>query len=103
MAIQKAMRIMTWGVADGVSTSFTIDLVAGGTPYWIGTAQPGGVGGRATNWLTDLPPSKGPNPVGVQVVVGALFASLLGTVVTINVPDKPAGTRYPVTLDLLFA
>jgi hypothetical protein len=41
-------------------------------------------------------------PIGVAVIGGADSASLSGTVVTANVPIKPAGTVFRVTLNLQF-
>ena len=38
------VRIMTWGTANNRANLFTLDLLV--DPYWVGTAQPSGVGGR---------------------------------------------------------
>jgi hypothetical protein len=81
---------------DGRLGSFTLDLLT--APYWVGSAQPGGVGGRIGNWFADKSPP-GPAPTGVAVIDGADSASIAGAVVTINVPIKPAG----YVLDLLLA
>jgi hypothetical protein len=97
MAIQKVVRVMVWAIADGVSTSFTFDLNI--SPYWVGTNSPAGQGGAIVNWFGGASPgSKIPPPTGVVAIAGADSASL----VTINVPVQPAGSRHEVILDLLF-
>jgi hypothetical protein len=100
MALTKRARIMVWATADGRLNSFTFDLLT--APYWVGTAQPGGQGGRMGTWFADKSPP-GPAPVGVAVISGADSASLAGTVVTINVPIMPNNSIYHVVLDCLFA
>lgn len=99
MAIQKAIRIMCWGIADGTSTSFTLDLTI--NSYWIGSNRYE-TGGRITNWYSDAKPYVN-GPVGVVMIDGANSASIVGNVITINVPVKPAGTKYEVVLEVLFA
>jgi hypothetical protein len=34
----------SWATSDGSAGKFTLDLLA--DPYWVGSAQPGGIGGR---------------------------------------------------------
>jgi hypothetical protein len=101
VAIQKAVRVMVWSIADGVSTSFTFDLNI--SPYWVGTNSPTGQGGAIVNWFGGASASsKFPPPVDVVVIDGADSASLVSPVVTVNVPVQPAGSRHEVILDLLF-
>jgi hypothetical protein len=85
MAIDKRVRIMCWGTGDGLSRSFSLDLLA--DPYWVGSAEPGGVrAGRVANWSADKPhPGQGGHPcwpTNVAVVDGCDAASLSGTTVT---------------------
>jgi hypothetical protein len=49
------------------SGKFTLDLLT--EPYWVGSAQPTGIGGRISNWFADKSPP-GPLPTGVAVVEG---------------------------------
>jgi hypothetical protein len=99
MAITKRIRIMTWATADGRLASFNLDLL--NDPYWVGSAQPGGIGGHIMNWFTDKSPA-GALPTGVAVIDGCDSASIAGSVVTINVPVHAKGFVYHVALDLLF-
>ena len=55
MAIGKRVRIMSWATSDGRANSFTLDLLA--DPYWVGSAQPGGIGGRIMNWFAEKTPA----------------------------------------------
>jgi hypothetical protein len=58
-------------------------------------------GHAAASWrFYESPP--GTPPTGVAVIAGADTASIAGTVVTVNVPLKPVGFVYQVTLDMLF-
>jgi hypothetical protein len=91
---------MVWATADGRLASFAFDLLS--SPYWVGSNQPGGTGGRMGNWFAHKSPA-GPALVAVTMIDGALAASLAGTVVTVTVPGRPAGQVYHVTLDLDFA
>ena len=99
MAIRKAVRIMVWGVSDGESTTFTLDLM--NDPYWVGSHSPagGGVGGELQNFSGNNTP-----PSGVSVMDGASSATVSGdsTIVEITVPLKPYGHKYKVTLDLFY-
>ena len=99
MAITKRIRIITWATADGRAASFTLDLL--NDPYWVGSAQPGGIGGHVQNWFADKSPPNTP-PTDVAVIDGADGASLSGSTVTINVPVHAKGFVYHVVLDLLF-
>jgi hypothetical protein len=54
-------------------------------PYWIGAAQPTGIGGRIANWFSDRSPP-GALPAGVAVIKGADSASIARSIVMINVP-----------------
>jgi hypothetical protein len=85
--------------SDNRANSFTLDLL--NDPYWVGSAQPGGIGGRIMNWFADKSPP-GTLPTGVAVIDGANSASIAGSVVTVNVPIKPSGFVYHVVMDLLF-
>jgi len=100
MSLTKRARIMVWATADGRLAQFTFDPLT--SPYWVGSSQPGGIGGRMGTWFADKSPP-GPAPTGVAVISGADSASLAGTVVTCNVPVLPAGQIYHVVLDALFA
>jgi hypothetical protein len=101
VAIQKAVRVMTWAVADGVSTSFSFNLNI--SPYWVGTSGPTSVAGAIVNWFGGASSSsKFPPPTGVVAIAGADSATLDSPVVTVNVPVQPAGSRHEVILDLLF-
>jgi hypothetical protein len=52
MAIGKRVRIMTWATSDNRANSFTLHLPA--DPYWVGSEQPSGIGGRISNWFADV-------------------------------------------------
>jgi hypothetical protein len=97
MAITLRTRILVWAMADGESTSFVFDLFK--SQFWIGTAQPSGFGGHSPNFFTEKAATL---PSGVVVIDGAESASLLNTMITVNVPVEPEGHVYRVTLDLLF-
>jgi hypothetical protein len=102
MAITKAYRIRTIGIADGASTSFVLNVLH--DPYLIGSGSPGGASARMVNWFADIGAGSVPKPVGVKVIDGATSAVLNTSTldVTITVPVKAAGTRYTITMDLLF-
>src|SRR5262245_1165803 len=100
MAIGKRDRIMTWATSDNAGRKFTLDLLS--DPDWIGAAAPTRIGGRICNWFADQSPP-GTAPTGVTVIEGADSATVSGSVVTVNVPIKPSGFVYKVTMDLLFA
>ena len=100
MAIQKAVRVQVWAISDGESDAFTFDLMS--DPYWIGSATTSGIGGRIMNWFAEADEVGASLPVGVLTVDGAVSATLVGTVVTVNVPVQPAEHKYVVTLDFLF-
>ena len=101
MAIQKAVRIMVWARADGVSDSFTFDLNV--SPYWVGTSGPESVAGIIVNWFAGASPSSQiPPPVGIKMIAGGVTATLVSPLVTVMVPVLEAGARYEVILDLLF-
>ena len=104
MAIQKAVRIGSWIVSDGVTTQFTIKLAKDGDPYWVGEAQDGNVrGSRAMNWFVDNPLC--PAPKGVRVIEGALSATLAvpTSILTVTIQPAPNGTLQQIVFDLLFS
>jgi hypothetical protein len=59
--------------ADGQLGTFTFNLLT--DPYWVGSAQPGGIGGNIKNWFADKTAPVGPLPTGVAVIGGADSAS----------------------------
>ena len=97
MAITLRTRILVWAMADGESTSFVFDLFQ--SQFWIGTAQPSGFGGHSPNFFTEKAATL---PSGVVVIDGAESASLLNTIITVNVPVEPEGHVYKIIMDLLF-
>jgi hypothetical protein len=102
MAITKRVRAICWAVADGVSTSFTLNLAS--EPYMIDTTLMQGYNGALQNWGAVVTPANVP-PSGVAVVEGATSATISpppGPIVTIGVPVQPQGHQYRVILDLLF-
>ena len=98
MAITLRTRILVWATSDGESTSFVFDLFA--SPYWVGTSQPGGIGGHSPNWLSEAQGAA--LPTGVVVIDGALSATLPNNFqIQVDVPVMPAGHVYKVTMDLM--
>src|SRR4249920_3008899 len=109
MAITKRVRILVRAHADGVSDTFSFDLMS--DPYWVGEESVKGYGGRMVNWFADPDIKHGAAPIDVMVIDGAISASLTSTaagdkaagtpvsaVVTIEVPVLPDGALYEVTL-----
>jgi hypothetical protein len=115
MAITKRIRILVRAHADGLSNSFSFDLMS--DPYWVGEESAKGYGGRITNWFADPDIKHGAPPIGVVVIDGAISAALTSTaasdraaaappasaIVTVEVPVRPDGALYEVTLGLVFA
>jgi hypothetical protein len=116
MAITKRVRILVRAHADGVSDTFSFDLMS--DPYWVGEESTKGYGGRITNWFADPDIKHGAAPTGVVVIDGAISAALTSTaagdraataappasaMVTVKVPVQPDGALYEVTLGLVFA
>jgi hypothetical protein len=102
MAIYKRIRTICWAIADGQSTSFTLNLST--EPYLIDTTITQGLTGVLQNWGATTTPSNA-SPSGVAVVEGASSASISlppGPIVTVNVPVQPSGFIYKVVMDLLF-
>jgi hypothetical protein len=93
LAIRKAVIVEVWGISDGESTEFTVDLAK--DPYWVGSHRTSGVGGIIQNWDSSLAHD-------VIEVIGAESVSINGTVVLITVPLQPAGYKYEVAFHVLF-
>jgi hypothetical protein len=103
MAIFKRVRIITHAIADGVSSSFTLNL--GTEPFLIDPTIASGINGLPQNWGGPIVTPANAPPSGVAVVEGASSASISlppGPILTINVPVQPVGYIYRIILDLLF-
>ena len=103
MAIQKAIRIVVRVISDGTTSSFTVKLAKDGDPYWVGSNQPSGFGGRITNWFADNPLAA--TPKAVKVVTGAISVGLAvsTSILTIGINPAPKDDMHEIVLDLLFS
>jgi hypothetical protein len=88
MAITKRVRILVRAHADGMSDTFSFDLMS--DPYWVGEVV---IDGAISAALTNTAASD-------RAATAAPPASAM---VTVKVPVQPDGALYEVTLGLVFA
>ena len=98
MAVQKVVKILAFGFADGTNTRFNVDLAK--DPYVVMTGRRDSAG-TLKNWFAD-PGATGGAPTAMQAVSGCTAASIVGTVVTVTVPLKAAGTIHECVLLAIF-
>jgi hypothetical protein len=100
MAIQKAVAVVFECLADGTSTSFSVDLTV--DAY---TIAGGASGAPVQNWFTEN--RKFPSPSGVFALGPAqngfdFSVSLSGTIVTVTFASAPTAGRYTPVVLVLF-